>query len=130
MNINFYFKCAVFAVAAVFLGCSSNLIISDKNNGSTIKVETGKVIEVKLDGQMGTGYSWKWIDNDFFIQEGAPKIIPAGKKPGGNEITVFTLKAAKAGETKLLFSYQREWEKKQQSEKEYSVNVVIIEGKK
>ncbi|MCL2025926.1 MAG: protease inhibitor I42 family protein [Leptospirales bacterium] len=130
MNISFYLKYAVFAMAAVFFGCASNLTISDENNGSTITVETGKVIEVKLGGQMGTGYSWKWISNDFFIQEGVPKITPVDKRPGGRELTVFTLRAAKLGETRLIFRYQREWEKKQQPEKEYSVNAVITEGKK
>ena len=130
MNMN-YLKRIVFAAAAVFFSCSSgNLIISDENNGSSLTVELGKVIEVKLEGQMSTGFSWEWVNNDFFTQEDTPRIISADKKPGGHELTVFTLKAVKAGETKLLFKYHRQWEKKQELAKEYSVNIVINEGKK
>ena len=130
MNKNFYLKCTVFAMAVFFLGCSSNLVMSDKNNGSSQTVEAGKIIEIKLSGQLSTGFSWKWVNNDFFTQEDAPKRVPVDKKPGGRELTVFTLKAVKPGKTKLLFEYRREWEKKEKPEKEYFVDVVITEGKK
>jgi len=130
MNINFFLKRMAFIAAVFFLGCSSDLVITDRNNGSSITVEAGKIIEVKLDGQISTGFSWKWMDNDFFTQEDVPKLVPVDQKPGGRELTVFTLKALRPGQTKLLFKYQREWEKKQESEKEYSVNVVITEGSK
>ncbi|MCL1911348.1 MAG: protease inhibitor I42 family protein [Leptospirales bacterium] len=129
MNIN-HLKRVIFAAAAVFFSCSSNLVISDENNGSSQAIELGKVIEVKLDGQISTGFIWEWVSSDFFTQEDAPKIIPVDKKPGGHEFTVFTLKAVKAGQTKLLFKYHRQWEKKQEFVKEYSVNVIINEGKK
>ena len=125
MNISLYLKRIAFAAAALFIGCSSNTVISDKNNGSSLTVGLGKVIEIKLEGQLSTGYSWEWTGSDFFTQEDAPKIIPVEKIPGGSELTVFTLKAVKTGETKLLFKYHRQWEKKKEFVKEYSVDVVI-----
>ena len=125
MNINFYLKRIVSAVTIFFVGCSSNLVISDENNGSSLTVDIGKVIEVKLDGQISTGYSWEWVSNDSFTEADVPKIILVDKMPGGHDITVFTLKAVKAGETKLFFKYHRKWENKSKPEKEYSVDVII-----
>ena len=118
----------------VFWGCANKpaVTITNENDGSSISVNAGKVIEIKLLGQMGTGYSWQWVANDeFFVQEKDPEVTPVGKGNdlvGGQDNTVFRLKAQKAGETELNFIYGRHWEKKP-PEKKYKVKVVILETK-
>lgn len=119
-------------ITAGFFGCAAKpaVTVTDENNGSSVTVKTGKIVEIKLLGQIGTGFSWQWTVNDeFFALDKAPVTVPFDEDKdlvGGRDYTVFRLKAQKAGETELHFTYARHWEKKPPV-KQYSVKAVVVE---
>ncbi|PKL35468.1 MAG: hypothetical protein CVV44_21935 [Spirochaetae bacterium HGW-Spirochaetae-1] len=116
-------------VAAGLFSCSPRaaLILTDESNGKSFRIEKGKILEVRLSAQMGTGYSWKWKMNDeFFTEEREQDIITAEKnKTGDVDIQVFRLRPLVSGETELEFILDRAWEKDKAPQKEFSVRVVI-----
>lgn len=136
----------IFALSA-FCGCSEKpaVSIADKDNGKTVSIEKGKLLEVKLGGTMGTGYSWILArPNSEYVWKGEPKLPknyeelmePTGDSTvplysekeqitGGPNETVFLLKAKKQGKTTLHFVYIRVWEKDKAPEKVFSVDVDI-----
>jgi len=116
-------------MAAGLFSCSPRaaLILTDESNGKSFRIEKGKILEVRLNAQMGTGYSWKWMMNDdFFTEEREQEIITAEKnRTGDMDVQVFRLRPLVSGETELKFILDRAWEKDKAPQKEFSVRVVI-----
>lgn len=94
--------------------------------GNKMKVKQGEVFKVVLKANHSTGYSWHWdskspesiIDSVYVDYVLTNKTSVGG---GGNEIWEF--KAKKKGTQKLMMSYKRPWESKEDDE----VKVILIE---
>lgn len=120
---------------AAFLGCGDKpaLSLSEKDNGASVETEKGKLIEVRLAGSMGTGYSWQLLNEPHkdlaFTMEKEPEIFPLSSNrediTGGPDETVFLLKAMETGKAKLRFVYIRIWEQDKPPAKEFSVDVDV-----
>jgi len=65
---------------------------------------------VALPAQMGTGYSWQWRESGAFELIGQ-RVQQHKSKPGVSEEQVFLLRPLKKGSVKIVFTYQRPWEK-------------------
>ena len=75
------------------------------------------VYEIKLEGNLTTGYSWEYtmepegiikeIDNQYNDESEEERIVGEGGE------FVFTFQSVKPGETTLTFEYRRPWEEEE-----------------
>ena len=88
-------------------------VLTTADDGKTLLIMEGTIIEIKLEGNPSAGYEWKRIS-------AAPQALePVGKggwvletrggvaEVGRSGFCVFRFKAAKAGEDRLAFEYRR-----------------------
>jgi len=130
------FKKAISGILAVMVlfflvSCSEkpSVIISEKTDRADVQVENGKLFEVRLKGQLGTGFSWKLISGDERTKLLKMDIETSGKQEtGGTDIQKFLFKAMNTGDIELKFHYDRAWEKDKSPAKEFIVKVVIKEA--
>ena len=89
--------------------------LTQKDNGSTVAIEIGGIVNVTLPGNITTGYSWAVDRIDAsIIKPVGDHYIPSQtgqvRVGSGGEFT-FDFKALKAGDTKIRLIYARPWEK-------------------
>ena len=114
-----------------FSACSSDLVlttVTEKENGQKVLVPLNSVLEVKLETQLGTGYSWKAVEFNAglleFLEDSVVK--PSGEKlVGTKEHHLFRFKAKAKGTTALKMHYSRQWEKDVPPLKTYEIKVQI-----
>jgi inhibitor of cysteine peptidase len=80
-----------------------------------VGLKTGAVLEVRLESNHTTGYSWiaAPVANPVLMLQGraAYQENAAGGKVGVGGVEVWRFKAVKAGKQGLQFEYRRPWEK-------------------
>lgn len=81
------------------------------------QVETkGKVVTVKLDGNPTTGYEWTYEKAGDALVYKSDSYTSSGKAAdaGAGGVYTYTFEGAKAGTTKMTFTYARSWEQTDQ----------------
>jgi predicted secreted protein len=97
--------------------------------GGQVSLKVGAVLEVRLEANHTTGYSWIAAPaaNPVLMRQGAAKYEEhaSGGKAGVGGVEVWRFKAVKAGRQGLSFEYRRPWEKSAPPAKivTYSVSV-------
>jgi inhibitor of cysteine peptidase len=90
------------------------LRLDETDNGSTVALQVGDMVEVVLKGNPTTGYGWRTVlaDEDAGIlqQMGEPAYVPDSGLIGAGGTYTFVFKALKAGEALLTLVYERPWE--------------------
>ena len=101
--------------------------LSEADSSKTVIVTAGSLITVSLEGNLTTGYSWSVdeIDPQYLGREGEPQYERNSKLTGAGEVTIFTFKALKLGETRLLLVYMRPFEASKPPEKSFEVGIEI-----
>jgi len=83
--------------------------------GGQVSLKVGAVLEVRLEANHTTGYSWiaAPVANPVLMRQGAAKYEEhaSGGKAGVGGVEVWRFKAVKAGKQGLSFEYRRPWEK-------------------
>ena len=117
---------------ALVAGCgTSTQTLEDAGDGTDVTLRTGDEIIVKLEAQMGTGYSWLVTDDaeGTLEQQGEPTTekIDSGNTTavGQAELQVFTFKAMKAGTGTLSLEYKRSWETTVPAEKTWTAEITV-----
>jgi predicted secreted protein len=121
------------AGAILMTGCDKPfMIITDADNGKNKSIPMGAEFWVKLQAQLGTGYSWKVTSPESdFQQLGGPVTENTGRTiPGGTEIQIFKFKAAKITDAELKLEYIQPWEKDFKPAKSFTVKIKVQEVKK
>lgn len=107
---------AMLILAICSVSCSAaNKTLTGKNNGDNLNLKINDEIEIKLESNPTTGYSWvlsKTVD-DTIVSVTGPKFIESDKDEelvgvGGYE--TFTLKAISSGKTDIILNYEKSWE--------------------
>ncbi len=107
--------CVIFglALAACALpGSSSTKTLTAKDAGATIHVKQGDLVDVTLEGNPTTGYTWEALPGSESIlqQQGEPQFKPSSSALGsGGEMTL-QFKAVEAGTADLKLVYHRSFE--------------------
>ncbi len=106
------------------------MTVTEKANGTTVKVARGSTLTIQLKGNPTTGFGWSIDQNnkEELSPVGKPSYAPDRVQPGivgsGGKF-VFKFKAAKAGTSELKLVYQRAWEKDKPPAKTFTVKVEI-----
>ena len=111
-------------------GSEETVMLDAEDNGSRVELSAGQMLEVTLDSNPTTGYSWEVAEvgervlthiGDAEFQE-APKEDEEMVGVGGTETFRFS---SAAGETPLTLVYHRPWEKDVDPLEIFSVQVVV-----
>ncbi len=89
--------------------------LTEADNGRAITVNAGEDIQVILNGNPTTGYTWTGTVSDQAVlqQQGDPIYAQENTDPsivGSGGTFTFTFKAAAAGQVTLKFDYSRPFE--------------------
>lgn len=110
----------------------SKMTFTINDNDHSFDVAVSDVIEVKLEFQGGTGYTWNVDDLDDTHLTLIDNITVNAAKEGvvGGPVTgVWCFKAANPGDTVIKMLYYRPWEKKESSLKSFTVRLHIKDKK-
>ena len=119
-------------VAAAFIvrAMGPQLRVDDTENGATMTVKVGDIIQVVLKGNPTTGYTWTAAlseqDESILEQMGEYDYVSDSGLIGSGGTFTFRFKALKAGEATLKLVYSRPWESVQPLET-FSMTVKVAE---
>ncbi|HAB19098.1 MAG TPA: protease inhibitor I42 family protein [Verrucomicrobiota bacterium] len=125
------------ASAMLGAGCQSppqTRTITAADSGSTIQLKTGDLLEVKLESNATTGYTWQTIDVNSWVlaRLTRPEYQPTGATgPDGTPLMgaggtlTLTFRAVGPGTSPLKFGYLRPWEVDVVAAKTFEVTVVV-----
>jgi inhibitor of cysteine peptidase len=98
---------------AAFPAAAATIELTEKDNGSVIKVQPGDQITVTLSGNPTTGYTWKLAAIRIDVLEPGlePEYVRDSTLPGAGGKFTFRFTARSQGYTKVILAYLRTWEK-------------------
>lgn len=121
-----------FMILALVAGTGKKQILTQSQNGSRIKVIKGSEIQIILDSNPTTGFSWQIIAFDSSVIHLQSEEMLAKEKNAEDEIRVgtpgkqlFRFKALQNGKTKLLLDYRRPWEKTAPAANQFSIEITV-----
>jgi inhibitor of cysteine peptidase len=82
------------------------------DNGKTVQLAPNAIVQITLDSNVTTGYSWKLVPLESRVIEQTKQeyIAPESQKAGAGGREVWTFTARAAGQTSLRLEYVRPWE--------------------
>lgn len=107
---------ALLAITLITAGCATNgketKTIGASDAGKTVSLAVGDTLEVTLEGNPSTGYSWETVSLDTSIlkQVGEPAFTPSSTMVGASGQVTLRFEAAGSGQTTLHLVYHRSWE--------------------
>lgn len=106
------------------------ITVREKKN--ELKLCKGDVLEIKLEMQAGTGFSWQVAENakDVLPLKGKPTIEKMDNgKPGGTQLQVFRFEAKAPGASDLELHYKRPFEKDKPPAKTFKLTIRVVDAK-
>ena len=108
------FFVAAHGVVAGQAGAGGATVVTEQTHGD-VSLKVGAVLEVRLEANHTTGYSWVFAPavNPVLMRQGKTVYQEhvAGSTVGAGGVEVWRFKAVKAGKQGLQFEYRRPWEK-------------------
>jgi len=107
---------AILMLVLWFSGCSAEgKTLTEKNNGDGINLKINDTIEIKLESNPTTGYSWFLSDkvDTAIVSVNEPVFIESEKDKelvGAGGYEIFTIKAIAEGKIDIILNYERPWE--------------------
>ena len=90
-------------------------ILTEKNNGDSLNLKINDTVEIKLESNPTTGYSWFLSDNvdETIVSVTSPEFMESKKDEdlvGAGGYEIFTVKAIAKGKIDIILYYERPWE--------------------
>lgn len=125
--------CAIFLLClmpALFIGCAAGLThqVTEKQNGSQIKVKLGDKLRVALAGNPTTGYAWEIAENNPKLLALQGEVEYQAEKTnlvGSGGTFLFTFKAIAKGNTSLKLIYRRPFEKDVSPIRDFQLTILV-----
>jgi predicted secreted protein len=128
MKRDIYNILIILLMAAFLAACTAGgTSLGEADNGKTVEVKTGNVIEISLPGNITTGYNWVVDPADLTIltQEGEPEYKAESDLVGAGGMITLKFKATIAGQETLHLVYRHPWEPEMTPEGEFEVTMVV-----
>jgi inhibitor of cysteine peptidase len=105
----------------------SSLKLTEADNGSTVELALGDTMEVVLDGNPTTGFTWESVAPDTAVlqQVGEPEFVAETELLGSGGKFTFRFQAVGSGQTVLQLIYHRPWETDVAPERTFEVTVIV-----
>jgi inhibitor of cysteine peptidase len=121
--------CGVFVGQSGSARASSAVTVVKDQAGGPVSLKVGAMLEVRLDANHTTGYSWIAgpVADPVLVRQGVAKYEEhaAEGKAGVGGVEVWRFKAVKAGKQALQFEYRRPWEKSVPAAKTVTYSVTV-----
>lgn len=121
---------AVFTALLLLLcSCREPVELGIQDKGSSIEVKKGEEIEILLDSNPTTGYSWipgEEIDTNIVVLTDSKYFQTKSEEgmTGVGGFEVFTFEAKNSGQTEIILYYMRPWEEEELKD-EFIFNIDI-----
>ena len=121
------------AVLLAFTACRpsgpATISLSERDAGREIELHKGDLLEISLEGNPGTGYSWEALTGESPVLEqmGETEFIQEKKLAGSPGQFVLRFEAISAGEQALQLVYHRSWETDVLPLNTFEVSVMVEE---
>ena len=105
---------------------ASQRVLEMDDSGSTIELEVGDTVTVRLHGNPTTGFVWLIEDYDetMIVMTDQTYTETSGGRVGAAGMFEFEFEATRSGETDIELQYRRSWEEKP-AERVFTVRLVI-----
>ena len=116
-----------FCLPVMLAARGGNTILTEAQNGATVRVRVRAQITVRLEAQLGTGYGWQ-VDGlpSGLRAAGESQETPSGQpRVGGTDIQVFRFTASRKGRFHLRFAYRRPWDKASPPQRVFQTTIVV-----
>lgn len=115
------------ALGACVLSGGNATKLTAKDAGSTIYVKQGEVLEVTLEGNPTTGYTWEEPAGagEVLAQQGEPEFKADSSALGSGGMMTLRFKAMQAGTYPLKLIYHRTFEPNVPPLQTYDVTIVV-----
>jgi inhibitor of cysteine peptidase len=103
------------------------ITLSEPQAGSQAVLQVGDTLQVNLEGNPSTGYTWsvESLDVSVLTLAGEPEFHPASGALGASGTLTYRFEAVGAGQTTLNMIYSRPFEKSVPSLKTFAASVVV-----
>ncbi len=125
-------KLLFITIAILFLlpacaASSKTVSLTAVEAGKTVELNIGDTLQISLEGNPGTGYSWIASPQDPTLLEavGEPEFKASSDLLGAPGMVTMKYKAIAQGQAALRLEYRRSWETGVEPEKVYEVTVVV-----
>lgn len=129
MSGKYLILCLGLIALMLLSGCNGKkaMEVNEAQNGGSIELQSGDTLMIKLDGNPTTGYQWEMLPNADGVVElqGEPAYKSTSNLIGSGGVYKFTLKAVKAGSTRVDLKYYRSFEADVPPIQTFSVDVVV-----
>jgi len=100
---------------------------SDKDNKRQLTLSVGDTLEIRLEVQFGTGFSWRIASYDARRLKLLAQEEQHGEteKPGGTEHQLFRFQALAKGDMAVRLEYVQPWDHDAKPERTYALSVRI-----
>lgn len=117
-------------VLALVVSCAhrSEVVLTEADNRSTIAIEAGETLVVRLASNPTTGYRWNLenLPQQLELEGGEATFDPPARTlPGAGGHEVFRFRGKAPGRETIELRYQREWETDAPPAAEYRLTVEI-----
>jgi len=122
---------SILMFALCFSGCSAvGKTLTEKNNGDSINLKINDNLEIKLESNPTTGYSWFLSDkvDSTIVSVTDPEFIEPKKDKelvGAGGYEIFTIKAISKGKTSIILNYERPWEEEVEPIETFEITISV-----
>ena len=104
-----------------------SLTITENDQGKTIEIQKGSLLNVELEGNPTTGYIWEVAPGStkILLQTDEPTFTNSSDALGAGGTITIKFKAQETGEGILKLIYHRPWEENVSPERAFSVKIII-----
>ena len=117
----------IILVSGCGISNAKTITLDKKANASTVELRKGDKLDVMLQGNPSTGYSWAIdsLDSTILEESAKPEFEPDSDLAGAGGEFTFHFEALKSGETNLRLIYHRSWEKDKKPSDTFEIIVVV-----
>jgi inhibitor of cysteine peptidase len=114
-----------------FSGCAaSEKVLTKKDNGKDLNLKVNDTVEIKLESNPTTGYSWFLgrLEDNSIVSISGPEFIDSKKDKelvGSGGYETFVIKALSRGTTSIILNYKKLWEKDVDPIETFEITVFI-----
>jgi Predicted secreted protein len=118
----------LFPLLLALCGCASMFESSQTHTlsqkDSTVSVNVGDTIVIKLESNPTTGYQWTPVEYNYLVLKiKGRNFTPSSNLAGTGGISEISFEAVADGESDIKLAYMRPWEKKPANEANFEVTV-------
>ena len=116
----------ILSISACISDANGRTLTAD-NAGQTIDMNVGDIINIELEGNPSTGYTWEVAEMDKTVLKpvGDTEFETANDLVGASGVLILRFEAISTGETPLILVYQRPWEQDIPPEEKFEVRLVV-----